>query len=83
MQSKNGSGRLNFLSIFAALILWGCGDLNDSPKYGQQSGLPANCRAYVQSAIDAYRAKQYSAEATMNALERNCGHDGHLWGHKP
>lgn len=58
--------------------LAGCDD-NASPKVGS-SGLPANCRAYVQFAIDSYRGGQYSADDTMAGLERNCGANGQLWG---
>ena len=64
-----------------AMLLNGCslsGDDNDSAQYGS-SGMPKNCRAYVQAAVDGYRSKQYSAEDTMAGLERNCGTSGHIW----
>ncbi len=60
------------------LILCGC-DPNTKPIYGD-SGLPKNCRAYVQVAIDDYRTKKYSADEVMNGLERNCGVNGQSWG---
>ena len=59
------------------VILTGC-DPNAKPTYGD-TGLPKNCRAYVQYAIDDYRAKKYTAEEVMNGLERNCGINGHSW----
>jgi hypothetical protein len=67
--------------LVSVLALASCGvaDPNSKPTYGE-TGLPKNCRAFVQYAIDAYRAKQYTAEATINSLERNCGANGHSWG---
>ena len=53
-------------------------DSNAKPAYGE-SGLPSNCRAYIQYAIDSYRQGQYSADDTMTAMERNCGINGWLW----
>jgi len=72
---------LRLLLPVALLLASGC-DLasdNSKPTYGKESGLPANCRAYVQVAVDSYRAKQFSAEDTIAGLERNCGANGHLW----
>jgi hypothetical protein len=62
-------------------FLAGCGqaDDNDAPVYGKETGKPVNCRAYVQAAIDGYRAKQYSANDAMAGLERNCGANGWSW----
>ena len=68
-------------SIFFALaiaLLTGCDD-NDKAVYGEESGLPVNCRAYVQAVIDAFRAEGYTAEESMNGLERNCGINGNAW----
>lgn len=44
--------------ILSALIsLAGCSsDPNSKPEYGDESGLPKNCRAYVPEAIDYYKA---------------------------
>ena len=56
------------------------GDPNSKPLYAEGSGLPKNCRAIVQANIDAFRAKQYTAEEIMDSLERNCGANGHSWG---
>lgn len=67
-------------SAICAVTLTGCGqDDNAEPVYGKESGLPVNCRAYVQASIDGYRARQFSADAAMNGLERNCGLHGHAW----
>lgn len=61
-------------------LLVGCGsDDNDKAVYGESTGLPVNCRAYVQVAVDAYRVKRYTAEETMAGLERNCGTNGGIW----
>lgn len=64
------------------LALAGCDqfDPNSKPVYGKESGLPVNCRAYVQVAIDGYRSKQYTADQAMAGLERNCGVYGSSWG---
>ena len=62
-----------------ALLMAGCGDDNAAPIYGKDTGLPFNCRAFVQFAIDEYRAGKYSANATFSALERNCGANGWSW----
>lgn len=59
------------------LALAGC-DSNSRPEFGD-SGLPKNCRAYVQVAVDSYRTKRYSTNKVMDGLERNCGVQGHLW----
>jgi len=69
------------LTAAAVLIITGCGlaDDNAKPIYGKESGLPANCRAYVQVVVDSYRARKYSADESMNALERNCGINGISW----
>jgi hypothetical protein len=69
------------LLITTAILLAGCNlsDDNDAPVYGKDTGLPVNCRAFVQLAINEYRAGKYSANDTMAALERNCGANGWSW----
>ena len=62
-----------------SLLIAGCSDDNTTPVYGKESGLPVNCRAFVQFAIDEYRAGKYTADDTMSGLERNCGANGHSW----
>ena len=71
--------KIIFTIAASLLLLGGCAeDDNSAPVYGK-TGLPVNCRAYVQTAIDSYRAKKYTAEETMAGLERNCGADGYSW----
>ena len=62
-------------------LLGGCGSDadNQKPIFGSETGLPANCRAYVQFAVDEFRGKKYTADETMIGLERNCGANGSLW----
>lgn len=62
-------------------LLSGCllEDDNDKAVYGKDSGLPVNCRAYVQVAINGYRSGTYNASDTMNGIERNCGANGQIW----
>ena len=75
------SKRMVFLALVLPSFLIACDSSvdNSKPIYGKESGRPANCRAYVQVAVDAYRRKEYSAEETMAGLERNCGAMGSLW----
>lgn len=61
------------------VLLSACSDDNATPVYGKDSGLPVNCRAFVQFAINEYRAGKYTADDTFSALERNCGVNGHSW----
>ena len=58
-------------------------DPNSKPTYGEESGLPKNCRAIVQANIDAYRAHEFTSDEIMNSLERNCGASGYSWGWDP
>ena len=71
------------IHVMLLVSLTGCSqppsDPNSVPRVGP-SGLPSNCRAFVQYAIDEYRAGKYSADETFNSIERNCGVVGHLWG---
>ena len=69
----------SILIIMSVLSILACSnDPNSEPKYGD-SGLPSNCRSYIQVSVDAWRAGEYEAEETMNAIERNCGMYGSLW----
>ena len=54
-------------------------DPNKKPIYGE-TGIPRNCRAYVQMVINDYRSRKYSADESFNGLERNCGANGYSWG---
>ncbi|QXB48237.1 kynureninase [Acinetobacter seifertii] len=73
------------LSLIPILILTACtnSDPNSKPVYGKEYGLPANCRAYVQVAINDWRNGKYDTNTTMDAIERNCGENGSLWDYKP
>jgi len=66
--------------LLFAIIIAGCSsqDPNKKAVYGD-SGLAANCRAYVQVSIDSWRNDEYPTEEIMSALERNCGENGWLW----
>lgn len=67
------------LIIISVLPIFACSnDPNSEPKYGD-SGLPSNCRSYIQVSVDSWRAGEYEAEETMSAIERNCGTHGSLW----
>lgn len=73
---------LKVVCVVAAAFLAGCvaEDPNAKPTFGEESGLPKNCRAIVQSNIDSYRSGGSTAEDAMNSLERNCGTYGYSWG---
>lgn len=67
-----------------AILLSSCAkDPNSRPIVGKETGLPANCRAYIQVAVSQWRNKVYDTQTTMNAIERNCGANGSLWDYKP
>ena len=72
---------MKYLLMAFAPLLSGCilGDDNSKPIYGKETGMPVNCRAYVQVVIDGYKSKQYSADASFAGLERNCGINGTAW----
>jgi len=70
--------RSRIIAIPCLLLLGAC-DPNAKAEYGD-SGMPKNCRAYVQSTIDGYKAKRYTADEAMTGLERNCGEHGSSWG---
>lgn len=76
---------MRYLILVIVLGLSACSkeDPNSKPIYGDESGLPANCRAYIQIAVDEWRRGTYDTETTMNAIERNCGENGTLWDYKP
>jgi hypothetical protein len=73
--------RLSPFLSFTVLLLIGCDSTVDNTKaqFGKETGLPSNCRAYVQVAIESYRSKSYTADETITGLERNCGANGSLW----
>lgn len=54
-------------------------DPNSLPTFGK-TGLPSNCRALVQMAVDGWKNKVYTASESFASLERNCGAYGQLWG---
>ena len=70
-----------FIASGMALVISACSnDPNSKPEYGDESGLPKNCRAYIQESVDDWRNGVHSTEDTMDAIERNCGVYGDLWG---
>lgn len=68
-----------FSIVFGLTAMIGCSDPNSEPKFSNDSGLPSNCRSYIQRSVDSWRAGEYESEEIINALERNCGMNGHLW----
>ena len=68
-----------FSIVFGLTAMIGCSDPNSKPEYGDESGLPKNCRAYIQESVDDWRNGVHSTEDTMDAIERNCGVYGDLW----
>lgn len=72
---------MKYSTILLIIMLTGCSKPNSKPTYGD-TGLPKNCRAIVQNAVDQWRAGRYSSEDTMASLERNCGENGYSWEYK-
>lgn len=74
------SALMTFAVFVIGCTISGCAieDDNATAIYGK-TGLPVNCRAYVQAVIDGYRSKAYSADDSMIGLERNCGANGQAW----
>ncbi|MDE4040735.1 kynureninase [Acinetobacter pittii] len=74
-----------YLALIFILSLVACSnkDSNSKPIYGKETGLPANCRAYIQVAVDEWKKGANSAEVTIDAIEQNCGENGDLWDYKP
>lgn len=63
--------RLFTLSI-ALIALAGCnGDPNSKPEYGDESGLPKNCRAYISEAIDYYQANVDGYDIDFETMSRS------------
>lgn len=81
----NMNNCLKCLFLISSIVLIGCSqeDPNNKPIYGKDLGLPANCRAYIQVAVNEWRKGTYDTETTMGAIERNCGENGSLWDYKP
>ena len=55
------------------------GDPNKAPTYGD-TGLPKNCRAFIQTSLDSWYAKEYPANEIFSSIARNCGANGYSWG---
>lgn len=69
------------LALLLGLFVSGCGKLGDpnaEPTYGK-TGLPKNCKAIIQENVRAWRAREYSADETMESIDRNCGPNGRSW----
>ncbi|MEN9756630.1 MAG: hypothetical protein RL755_817 [Pseudomonadota bacterium] len=67
------------LIIYIASQKFSCDNNNSKPMYGEETGLPKNCRAIVQANIDGIRSKQYTVNDALSSLERNCGANGYSW----
>ena len=77
------------IMIFSLISISACSsDYNSSALYGE-TGLPKNCRAIVQTNIDAYKnisrsnidgdSKLDEINGLFESLERNCGANGYSW----
>ena len=66
---------LLFLTLLSA-----CDNISDNSRliYGK-TGLPRNCRAIIKSNIDSYKRGDFSAEAALSSIDRNCGEFGYSW----
>jgi hypothetical protein len=78
--SKRFSKAIASIMLTACLVACAKRDSNAVAEYSKE-GYAMNCRAYVQVAIDSHRKREYTTDAIFNALERDCGLMGNLWGH--
>lgn len=52
-----------FIASGMALVISACSnDPNSKPEYGDESGLPKNCRAYIQESVNDWRNGVRSTE---------------------
>ncbi len=79
MESDYSTGWIAAAMVFAVAYWGSFFDDNKEAVYGEESGLPVNCRAYVQESVDGFRSGTYDASEAMNGLERNCGANGASW----
>ena len=79
MENDSSAGWIAAGIIFAVAYWGSFFDDNKATVYGEEFGLPVNCRAYIQESVDGFRAGRYSATEAMNGLERNCGANGASW----
>lgn len=75
---------MKIIPVLISVFIVACSnhDSNSKPIYGEDTGLPANCRAYIQIAVNEWRRGTHDADVTMNAIERNCGEHGELWNYE-
>jgi hypothetical protein len=53
-------------------------DPNSELVYGD-TGFPKNCRAIIHENIVGHRSGEFTAEAVLGSIERNCGENGYSW----
>lgn len=68
-------------TLCAVAALSGCklGDPNSKPTYAA-SGLPVNCRALIAENIKGWRRGEFTPQAALESIDRNCGALGYNWG---
>ena len=76
-----GTMRKYLILAFAASAISGCklGNPNDKPVYAPGSGLPVNCRALITEAVNGWRSGRYTAQDSLESIDRNCGANGYSW----
>jgi hypothetical protein len=67
---------LGLVTVFFLGYHFGIG--NQTSKYGD-TGYPKNCRALITENLKGYSYGTYTAEETLNSIERNCGASGLIW----
>lgn len=76
---------LNLAIISVGLSLSACEnicsptDTNQFPTYGEETGLPKNCRAIIAANINSVNAGEFTAEEALLSIDRNCGEFGYSW----
>lgn len=54
---------------------------NSKMIYGN-TGLPKNCRAIVAENYKGWLKKEFTAEGSLDSINRNCGEFGYAWDSK-
>ncbi len=69
---------LLLLLIIVFFIGYTLGIGNQKLIYGD-SGYPKNCRALITDNIRGFEDGHYTAEESLDSIERNCGQFGLIW----
>ncbi|MDF2378728.1 MAG: hypothetical protein P1V18_00700 [Candidatus Gracilibacteria bacterium] len=66
------------IGILIGATLSSNSNTNTRLKYGS-TGFPKNCRAIIKENIDNFHSGDFSAEDSIESIDRNCGEFGYSW----